>query len=59
MASKHKQGNDIYDLVINLILNLSPDQCLKVYNEPSVLKPSVRGTDAKVWEGGGQVRWTA
>lgn len=33
MARKHQQGNDIYDLTINLILNLSPDQCLKVYNE--------------------------
>lgn len=33
MAQKHKQGNDIYDLLINLVLNLSPDQCLKVYNE--------------------------
>lgn len=33
MAEKHKQGNDIYDLLINLILNLSPQQCLKVYNE--------------------------
>lgn len=33
MAQKNKQGNDIYDLLINLILNLSPKQCLKVYNE--------------------------
>lgn len=33
MASKLPQGNDIYDLLINLILNLSPSQCLKVYNE--------------------------
>lgn len=33
MAAKNPQGNDIYDLLINLILNLSPKQCLKVYNE--------------------------
>lgn len=33
MAKKQQQGNDIYDLTINLILNLSPKQCLKVYNE--------------------------
>lgn len=33
MAAKHPQGNDIYDLLINLILNLSPTQALKVYNE--------------------------
>ena len=44
MASKHKQGNDIYDLVINLILNLSPDQCLKVYNELEARYARQKGT---------------
>lgn len=33
MASKHKQGNDIYDLLIYLVTNLSPNQALKLYNE--------------------------
>lgn len=33
MPAKHKQGNDIYDLLINLVLSLSPTQAEKVYGE--------------------------
>ena len=44
MAAKHPQGNDIYDLTINLILNLSPNQCLKVYNELQARYDRQKGT---------------
>lgn len=33
MAAKNKQGNDIYDLLIYLILNLSPNQASRLYSE--------------------------
>lgn len=44
MAAKHPQGNDIYDLVIDLVLNLSPKQCLKVYNELAPRYARQKGT---------------
>lgn len=44
MAKKLEQGNDIYDLVINLILNLSPKQCLDVYNDLAPRYARQRGT---------------
>lgn len=33
MAAKNKMGNDIYDLLINLILSLSPNQAGRLYSE--------------------------
>ena len=33
MAAKDKQGNDIYDLLIGLILELSPNAARRLYNE--------------------------
>lgn len=33
MAAKHKVGNDIYDLLIALIIDLSPNQAKRLYSE--------------------------
>ena len=53
MPAKHKQGNDIYDLLINLVLNLSPNQAERVYSE--LMARYTRGARTKLYNEFGEI----
>lgn len=53
MAAKNKQGNDIYDLLIALILNLSPNQAQRLYSE--LLPRYTRKAKVKLYNADGEL----
>lgn len=53
MAAKNKQGNDIYDLLVEIIFNLSPNQAKRLYSE--LLPRYTRRAKTKLYNANGEL----